>query len=167
MAARIDRPAHFADHEPGDRQAFWRIGVLVRINQSYCDFGADRDRPFHDLQRISHPFGRCRLSQPLEPRRHVSKWTARFSPFIPDGCLCVCWHRTCGTDSGETKDPEKVIPKAINNIPVRVLLFYIGALLVIMSIYPWNVINPNESPFVQVLQRSASLRLQASSILWC
>jgi D-serine/D-alanine/glycine transporter len=40
------------------------------------------------------------LSQPLEPRRHVSKWTARFSPFIPDGCLCVCWHRTCGTDSG-------------------------------------------------------------------
>lgn len=50
----------------------------------------------------------------------------------------------------ETKDPEKVIPKAINNIPVRVLLFYIGALLVIMSIYPWNVINPNESPSVQV-----------------
>ncbi|TWJ39861.1 hypothetical protein CHCC5027_1442 [Bacillus paralicheniformis] len=30
------------------------------------------------------------------------------------------------------------------------MLFYIGALLVIMSIYPWNVINPNESPFVQV-----------------
>lgn len=55
-----------------------------------------------------------------------------------------------GLTAGETKDPEKVIPKAINNIPVRVLLFYIGALLVIMSIYPWNVINPNESPFVQV-----------------
>ncbi|MBU8685543.1 amino acid permease [Bacillus haynesii] len=55
-----------------------------------------------------------------------------------------------GLTAGETKDPEKVIPKAINNIPVRVLLFYIGALLVIMSIYPWDVINPNESPFVQV-----------------
>ncbi|MCY7915106.1 amino acid permease [Bacillus haynesii] len=55
-----------------------------------------------------------------------------------------------GLTAGETKDPEKVIPKAINNIPVRILLFYIGALLVIMSIYPWDVINPNESPFVQV-----------------
>jgi D-serine/D-alanine/glycine transporter len=55
-----------------------------------------------------------------------------------------------GLTAGETKDPEKVIPKAINNIPVRVLLFYIGALLVIMSNIPWNVINPNESPFVQV-----------------
>jgi D-serine/D-alanine/glycine transporter len=55
-----------------------------------------------------------------------------------------------GLTAGETENPEKVIPKAINNIPVRVLLFYIGALLVIMSIYPWNVINPSESPFVQV-----------------
>ncbi|MCY8187750.1 amino acid permease [Bacillus spizizenii] len=55
-----------------------------------------------------------------------------------------------GLTAGETENPKKVIPKAINNIPVRVLLFYIGALLVIMSIYPWNVINPSESPFVQV-----------------
>ncbi|MGG1248292.1 amino acid permease [Bacillus spizizenii] len=55
-----------------------------------------------------------------------------------------------GLTAGETENPEKVIPKAINNIPVRILLFYIGALLVIMSIYPWDVINPSESPFVQV-----------------
>ncbi|WP_339226158.1 amino acid permease [Bacillus sp. FSL P4-0290] len=55
-----------------------------------------------------------------------------------------------GLTAGETENPEKVIPKSINNIPVRVLLFYIGALLVIMSIYPWDVINPSESPFVQV-----------------
>ncbi|AOY06190.1 amino acid permease [Bacillus subtilis] len=55
-----------------------------------------------------------------------------------------------GLTAGETENPEKVIPKAINNIPVRVLLFYIGALLMIMSIYPWDVINPSESPFVQV-----------------
>ncbi|WP_225999795.1 amino acid permease [Paenibacillus sp. BJ-4] len=55
-----------------------------------------------------------------------------------------------GLTAGETKDPEKVIPKAINNIPIRILLFYIGALLIIMSIYPWNEIVPGESPFVQV-----------------
>ncbi|RSK47931.1 amino acid permease [Bacillus canaveralius] len=55
-----------------------------------------------------------------------------------------------GLTAGETEDPEKVIPKAINNIPIRVLIFYVGALIVIMSIYPWNAINPMASPFVQV-----------------
>ncbi|WP_066065158.1 amino acid permease [Neobacillus soli] len=55
-----------------------------------------------------------------------------------------------GLTAGETENPEKVIPKAINNIPIRVLIFYIGALIVIMSIYPWNAINPSKSPFVQV-----------------
>ena len=55
-----------------------------------------------------------------------------------------------GLTAGETENPEKVIPKAINNIPIRVLIFYVGALLIIMSIYPWNAINPAKSPFVQV-----------------
>ncbi|PAD89951.1 amino acid permease [Niallia circulans] len=55
-----------------------------------------------------------------------------------------------GLTAGETENPEKVLPKAINNIPIRILIFYVGALLIIMSIYPWNAINPAESPFVQV-----------------
>ncbi|MBK5483182.1 amino acid permease [Peribacillus sp. TH16] len=55
-----------------------------------------------------------------------------------------------GLTAGETEDPEKVIPKAINNIPIRIIIFYIGALIVIMSVYPWNAIIPSESPFVQV-----------------
>lgn len=55
-----------------------------------------------------------------------------------------------GLTAGETEDPEHVIPRAINNIPIRIIIFYIGALIVIMSIYPWNSINPDKSPFVQV-----------------
>lgn len=55
-----------------------------------------------------------------------------------------------GLTAGETEDPERVIPKAINNIPIRIIIFYIGALLVIMSIYPWTSISPEKSPFVQV-----------------
>ena len=55
-----------------------------------------------------------------------------------------------GLTAGETENPEKVIPRAINNIPLRILIFYVGALTVIMSIYPWNAINPAESPFVRV-----------------
>lgn len=55
-----------------------------------------------------------------------------------------------GLTAGETADPKTVIPKAINNIPIRIIIFYIGALIVIMSIYPWNAIDPAASPFVQV-----------------
>ena len=55
-----------------------------------------------------------------------------------------------GLTAGETENPEVVIPKAINNIPIRIIIFYVGALLIIMSIYPWNSINPDKSPFVQV-----------------
>lgn len=55
-----------------------------------------------------------------------------------------------GLMAGETKDPQIVIPKAINNIPIRILLFYVGSLTIIMSITPWDVINASESPFVTV-----------------
>ncbi|MEQ8199644.1 MAG: amino acid permease [Clostridiaceae bacterium] len=55
-----------------------------------------------------------------------------------------------GLTAGETENPEQVIPKAINNIPIRIIIFYVGALFVIMSIYPWNSISPDKSPFVQV-----------------
>lgn len=55
-----------------------------------------------------------------------------------------------GLAAGETKDPEKNLPKAVNNVPIRIFLFYILSLSVIMSIYPWDIVNPKESPFVNV-----------------
>ena len=55
-----------------------------------------------------------------------------------------------GLTAGETADPENVIPKAINSIPIRIIIFYVGALIVIMGVYPWNAIIATESPFVQV-----------------
>lgn len=55
-----------------------------------------------------------------------------------------------GLTAGETENPEKVIPMAINNIPLRIILFYIGSLAIIMSIYPWVAVDPNSSPFVAV-----------------
>lgn len=55
-----------------------------------------------------------------------------------------------GVTAGETKNPEKIIPKAINNVPIRILLFYIGGLLVIMSVIPWFKVDPDSSPFVKL-----------------
>ncbi|MDV2978114.1 UNVERIFIED_CONTAM: D-serine/D-alanine/glycine transporter [Actinomycetes bacterium ARC8] len=53
-----------------------------------------------------------------------------------------------GTTAAETKDPEKTLPKAINSIPVRILFFYVGALLILMMVEPWNLFSAENSPFV-------------------
>ncbi len=58
-----------------------------------------------------------------------------------------------GMTAGETDDPGKSIPDAINKLPVRVILFYIGALIVIMAINPWSAVSPDNSPFVQVFRQ--------------
>ncbi|WP_273793198.1 amino acid permease [Brucella anthropi] len=53
-----------------------------------------------------------------------------------------------GTAAAETKDPVRNLPKAINSIPIRVVLFYVGALFVIVTVIPWDQVDPNSSPFV-------------------
>lgn len=55
-----------------------------------------------------------------------------------------------GISAGEAKNPSKSIPSAINNIVWRILIFYIGALGVMMVIYPWNEVGSEGSPFVQI-----------------
>ena len=55
-----------------------------------------------------------------------------------------------GVSAAETANPRKNIPSAINKIPVRILLFYVGALFVILCINPWDQLNATSSPFVGV-----------------
>lgn len=54
-----------------------------------------------------------------------------------------------GVSAAETSNPEKNIPSAINKIPLRILFFYVGALLVLLCINPWTELNAAESPFVK------------------
>lgn len=51
---------------------------------------------------------------------------------------------------GESKDPKTVVKKAVNETLWRILIFYIGALSVIMVVVPWEKLSPTNSPFVQV-----------------
>ncbi len=55
-----------------------------------------------------------------------------------------------GVTAGEAKDPQRVIPKAINAVPLRILLFYVLTLFVLMCLYPWPQIGSQGSPFVQI-----------------
>ena len=55
-----------------------------------------------------------------------------------------------GVTAGETEDPRTTIPKATNGVIWRILVFYIVALGVIMAVVPWNMIDGESSPFVQI-----------------
>lgn len=55
-----------------------------------------------------------------------------------------------GLAAPESKNVERDIPRAINSLPIRIILFYCLTLAVLMSIYPWNKVGLDESPFVSI-----------------
>ena len=59
-----------------------------------------------------------------------------------------------GTTAAETQNPERNLPKAINSIPIRIIIFYVLALFVVMCVTPWDQINPKVSPFVNIFSQA-------------
>lgn len=61
-----------------------------------------------------------------------------------------------GITAAETDNPQKTLPKAVNQIVYRVLLFYILSLVIILSLYPWNQMAQGGSPFVLIFDSLGS-----------
>ncbi|GFP48628.1 D-serine/D-alanine/glycine transporter [Mycobacterium kansasii] len=55
-----------------------------------------------------------------------------------------------GAAAAETADPTRTLPRAIDAVPVRVAIFYIGALLAILAVVPWRQFSSGQSPFVMM-----------------
>lgn len=55
-----------------------------------------------------------------------------------------------GTAAAETRNPGLTLPRAINSIPVRILLFYVLSLATIMIVTPWRAVAADRSPFVDL-----------------
>jgi len=53
-----------------------------------------------------------------------------------------------GTTAGETEHPEKIIPRAINTVILRILVFYVGSVLLLAMLLPYTSYHAGESPFV-------------------
>jgi amino acid transporter, AAT family len=81
--------------------------------------------------------------------------------FLPGGLLAVLLTlqivmfayegvELIGVTAGESHNPAVVLPRATNGIIARILIFYLGALLIIMSLVPWTELDPKMSPFVFV-----------------
>ena len=56
-----------------------------------------------------------------------------------------------GVAAGETENPREVMPKAINSIMWRIGVFYVGSVVLLAMLMPWNAYSKSESPFVTVL----------------
>jgi len=57
-----------------------------------------------------------------------------------------------GVTAGEAENPERAIPKAVNQVIWRIGIFYIGALTVIFSLLAWTNLDGKTSPFVYVFE---------------
>jgi len=58
-----------------------------------------------------------------------------------------------GITAGEAENPQRSIPKAVNQVVWRVSIFYVGSMIVMMAIFPWNQITHGASPFVQIFSK--------------
>ncbi|RAJ88042.1 aromatic amino acid transport protein AroP [Chitinophaga dinghuensis] len=57
-----------------------------------------------------------------------------------------------GITAAEADKPEKTIPKATNQVIYRILIFYVGALVILFALSPWKDITTKSSPFVTVFE---------------
>ena len=55
-----------------------------------------------------------------------------------------------GITAGEAEHPETTIPHAVNMTISRILIFYVGAIFVLVCLYPWNLVGSKGSPFVEI-----------------
>ena len=61
-----------------------------------------------------------------------------------------------GMAAAEAEQPEKTIPKAINQVVFRVLIFYVGSLTILLSLVPWDKLQLgglDKSPFVMIFSQ--------------
>jgi AAT family amino acid transporter len=57
-----------------------------------------------------------------------------------------------GVTAGESETPEKTLPKAINTLPWRIIVFYVGSLTVILTVVNWTEFSAGTSPFVHAFE---------------
>ena len=58
-----------------------------------------------------------------------------------------------GISAGEVANPQKAIVKSVKSVLLRILIFYVGAIFVIVTIYPWNRLSAVGSPFVSTFAK--------------
>lgn len=66
-----------------------------------------------------------------------------------------------GIAAAETEDPQKTLPKAVNQVIYRILIFYVGALIVLLSLSPWNSLSTaaKDAPWAEAMAASPFVQI--------
>lgn len=58
--------------------------------------------------------------------------------------------------AGEAKDPERAVPRAMETMLARLIIFYVGAIAILVGVIPWTQVQPGHdvtvSHFVRVFE---------------
>lgn len=82
---------------------------------------------------------------------HGGFFAGGWKGFLTALCIVVASYRgveLIGITAGEAKNPQVTLRSAVGKVLWRILIFYVGAIFVIVTIFPWNEIGSNGSPFV-------------------
>ena len=55
--------------------------------------------------------------------------------------------------AAETANPEKAVRRATNTVVTRITVFFVGSVLLLVIIVPWNSVPPGASPYVAALRQ--------------
>jgi len=105
---------------------------------------------FFGLGNGGHPIGLSNLWN------HGGFFAGGIKGFLFSLCIVTAAYQgveLVGITAGEAEDPQRTLTKAIKNIIWRILIFYVGAIFVIITIYPWNQIGEIGSPFVMTFAK--------------
>jgi gamma-aminobutyrate permease len=53
--------------------------------------------------------------------------------------------------AGEAKDPTRAVRQSMRSVAWRILIFYVGSILVVVTLLPWNAAQVTKSPYSAVL----------------
>ena len=82
---------------------------------------------------------------------HGGFFAGGWKGFLTALCIVVASYQgveLIGITAGEAKNPQVTLRSAVGKVLWRILIFYVGAIFVIVTIFPWNEIGSNGSPFV-------------------
>lgn len=60
--------------------------------------------------------------------------------------------------TAETRDPQRILPKAINALPLRIIIFYLLSMVVIIAVASWPGVGGDQPLRDAVRQGRAACR---------
>ncbi|MGL6234526.1 MAG: amino acid permease [Segniliparus sp.] len=125
---------------------FWFAGLKVATILSLVFFGVWALLPVpHLLQVPGAGFSNLWRDDGFFPHGALA-----LAPVLPLALFAYAGVEQVGLTAGEAQDPKRTLRKAVTSIPLRIAVFYLGALAVLLCLRGWRSYEPGQSPFVAV-----------------